>query len=50
MTALYGIMEKIQVSLEAELLKKLDTKRGIIPRSAYIRELVRKDLENVAKL
>ncbi|MDI3485100.1 MAG: hypothetical protein PWQ50_320 [Methanolobus sp.] len=38
-------MEKIQVSLDKELLESLDKKRGLIARSAYIRELIRKDVE-----
>lgn len=38
-------MERIQISLDEDQLKKLDKKRGLVPRSAYIRELINKDIE-----
>jgi metal-responsive CopG/Arc/MetJ family transcriptional regulator len=36
--------KKIQISVDEDLLDKLDKKAGLIPRSAYINELIRKDL------
>jgi metal-responsive CopG/Arc/MetJ family transcriptional regulator len=35
---------KINVTVDEELIEKLDKKRGLIPRSTYINELIRNDV------
>jgi metal-responsive CopG/Arc/MetJ family transcriptional regulator len=36
--------EAISISLSEELIKELDSKRGLVPRSAYIEFLLKKAL------
>ncbi len=37
--------EKISITLDDKLLKKIDRERGMIPRSVYINYLLRKILK-----
>ena len=36
----------INVYLEKKLFLKLDEKRGLVPRSSYVRELIKRDVDN----
>lgn len=36
----------ISVYIARDTLERLDEKRGLIPRNAYINDLIRKDLES----
>ncbi len=37
--------QQVTISLDRDLLDKLDEKRGLINRSVYIEDLIRKELE-----
>lgn len=37
--------ERVTISLEVELLRKIDGKRGLIPRSAWIEAFLRGDAQ-----
>ena len=37
--------EKISITLDDKLLKKIDKERGLIPRSVYINYLIKKKIK-----
>jgi hypothetical protein len=38
------VKQRINILIDEETLKKLDIKRGLIPRSAYVDHLIKQDL------
>jgi metal-responsive CopG/Arc/MetJ family transcriptional regulator len=36
--------KRIQITVDEDLLEKLDDKRGLIPRATYINNLIKKDV------
>ena len=41
-----GKRTPIGISLDSDIILKLDSERGLIPRSRYIEQAIRRDLEN----
>lgn len=39
--------KQTSITIPEDLLKRLDERRGLIPRSTYIAELVRREVEGV---